>query len=81
MLSNTSTKWAPWYVIPADHKWFARIGAAAVIANALIEIDPQFPVLDARARGDLQAVKAELEGEAPEGAAADPFQEELDAQS
>ena len=81
MLSNTSTKWAPWYVIPADHKWFARIGAAAVVANALIEIDPQFPVLDARARGDLQAVKAELEGEAPEGAAADPFQEELDAQS
>ena len=80
-LSATSTKWAPWYVIPADHKWFARIGAAAVIANALIEIDPQFPVLDARARGDLQAVKAELEGEAPEGAAADPFQEELDAQS
>ena len=81
MLSATSTAWAPWYVIPADHKWFARIGAAAVIANALIEIDPQFPVLDARGRGDLQAVKAELEGEAPEGAAADPFQEELDAQS
>ena len=43
MLSNTSTEWAPWYVIPADHKWFARLCAGAVIANALIKIDPQFP--------------------------------------
>ncbi|HEY5168210.1 MAG TPA: polyphosphate kinase 2 family protein, partial [Thermoleophilia bacterium] len=42
MLSNTSTEWAPWYVIPADHKWFARICASAVIANALIKIDPRF---------------------------------------
>ena len=69
MLSHTSTTWAPWYVIPADHKWFARIGAAAVIANALIEIDPQFPVVDARARNDLLQVKAELEAQAPPGAA------------
>jgi PPK2 family polyphosphate:nucleotide phosphotransferase len=76
MLSHTSTKWAPWYVIPADHKWFARIGAAAVIANALIEIDPKFPVVDARKRADLQSIKTELEAEAPKGAAADPFQEE-----
>jgi PPK2 family polyphosphate:nucleotide phosphotransferase len=69
MLSHTSTTWAPWYVIPADHKWFARIGAAAVIANALIEIDPQFPVVDAQARKDLLQVKAELEAQAPPGAA------------
>ena len=34
---------APWYVIPADHKWFARICAGAVIAHTLIEIDPQYP--------------------------------------
>ena len=43
MLSNTSTEWAPWYVIPADHKWFARACASAIIANALIKIDPRFP--------------------------------------
>jgi PPK2 family polyphosphate:nucleotide phosphotransferase len=79
MLSNTSTDWAPWYVIPADHKWFARISAAAVIVNSLIEIDPQYPVVDDEARGDLLAVKAELEVEAPRDAAADPFQEELAA--
>ena len=79
MLSHTSTEWAPWYVIPADHKWFARIGAAATIVNALIEIDPQYPVVDDKARGDLLGVKADLEAQAPKGAAADPFQEELAA--
>ena len=43
MFSHTSTAWAPWYVIPADRKWFARIAAAAVIAHALIDIDPKYP--------------------------------------
>ena len=33
MLSHTSTEWAPWYVIPADRKWFGRIGAAAVLVT------------------------------------------------
>jgi PPK2 family polyphosphate:nucleotide phosphotransferase len=77
MLSHTSTEKAPWHVIPADHKWFSRIGAAAVIANALIEIDPRFPALDEQARRDLLTVKADLEDQAPEGAAPDPFQQEL----
>jgi hypothetical protein len=79
MLSHTSTKWAPWYVIPADRKWFARIAAAAVIVKALAEIDPAYPVLDAAARRDLLTTKAQLEKEAPEGAARDPFAEELAA--
>jgi Polyphosphate kinase 2 (PPK2) len=73
MLSHTSTEWAPWYVIPADRKWFARTAAAAVIANALIEIDPQYPKLGDDALRDLQTAKLELEQEAPTGAAADPF--------
>jgi polyphosphate kinase 2 (PPK2 family) len=41
MFTPTSTEWAPWHVIRADCKWFARLAAAAVIANALIEMDPQ----------------------------------------
>ena len=73
MLSATSTEWAPWYVIPADHKWFARICASAVIANALIEIDPRYPKVTAEARKALQETKVELEAEAPKGAAPDPF--------
>ena len=41
MLSNTSTEWAPWYVVPADRKWFARIAAGRCSFNTLMEIDPQ----------------------------------------
>ncbi len=76
MLSRTSTEWAPWYVIPADRKWFARIAAAAVIAHALMEIDPRFPAVDDEQRRNLLEVKAALEAEAPKGAAPDPFEEE-----
>jgi PPK2 family polyphosphate:nucleotide phosphotransferase len=73
MLSNTSTEWAPWYVIPADHKWFARICVSHVLAHTLIELDPQYPkVTPEQQREELEA-KAELLAQAPEGAAADPF--------
>jgi PPK2 family polyphosphate:nucleotide phosphotransferase len=75
-LSHTSTEWAPWYVIPADRKWFARIGAAAVLVHMLMEIDPQFPAVDDEQRKELLEVKAQLEAEAPKGAAPDPFEEE-----
>jgi PPK2 family polyphosphate:nucleotide phosphotransferase len=74
MFSHTSTPWAPWYVIPADRKWFARTAAAAVIANALIEIDPQYPRVGDQTLKDLEKAKLELEAEAPSGAAADPFE-------
>ena len=82
VLSNTSTAWAPWYVIPADDKPFARVAAAGVIANALIEIDPQYPkVSDRGASAALQAAKVELEAEAPPGAAPDPIEAELAAKA
>ncbi len=73
MLSVTSTPWAPWYVIPADRKWFARICAAAVLAHTLIGIDPKYPEVSDGTRNDLLTVKRELESEAPEGAPADPY--------
>ncbi|MEV7235360.1 polyphosphate kinase 2 family protein [Streptomyces sp. NPDC051020] len=73
MLSATSTKWAPWYVVPADRKWFARICAAAVLAHTLMDIDPQYPDVGEQARKDLLAAKRELEQEAPAGAPADPY--------
>ncbi len=76
-LTHTSTPWAPWYVIPADRKWFARLAAAAVLVNTLMEIDPQFPVVKADIRSRLAEAKAELEAEAPAGAAPDPFADRL----
>jgi PPK2 family polyphosphate:nucleotide phosphotransferase len=75
MLSNTSTAWAPWYVIPADHKWFARICVSHVLAHTLIELDPQYPKVSAEQRREEVEAKAELLAQEPEGAAADPFEE------
>jgi PPK2 family polyphosphate:nucleotide phosphotransferase len=72
MLTHTSTEWAPWHVIPADHKWFARIAVGAVLVHTLMEIDPHYPVVDPQARSALQQAGAQLQAEAPEGAAADP---------
>jgi PPK2 family polyphosphate:nucleotide phosphotransferase len=77
ILSHTSTEWAPWYVIPADDKPFARVAAAGVLANALIDIDPRYPKVSTEARDALQVAKGELEHQAPEGAAADPIAEGL----
>jgi len=75
MLSATSTEWAPWYVIPADHKWFARIAAAAVIADTLMKIDPRYPELDETSVGQLGEVREQLMAEALPGVAADPVEE------
>ena len=63
MLSATSTAWAPWHVIPADHKWFARAAASAVIIEALKGIDPRYPKLAPAAVAELAQAKAELEAE------------------
>ncbi len=60
VLSNTSTPEAPWYVIPADNKWFARIGAAAVIADTLMAIDPRYPVVSEQARASLHQARKHL---------------------
>ncbi len=79
MLSGTSTSWAPWYVIPADRKWFARICAAAIMVHTLIDIDPQYPTVSAEARADLLDVRKRLEKEAPKGAAADPYEKKIAA--
>ncbi|HEY8198430.1 MAG TPA: PPK2 family polyphosphate kinase [Candidatus Limnocylindrales bacterium] len=77
MLSQTSTEWAPWHVIPADDKPFARVAAAAVLADTLIHIDPRYPKVSSQAHQALQAAKAELIADAPAGAAPDPIEAEL----
>ena len=79
MLSHTSTEWAPWYVIPADRKWFARIAVGSVLAHALMEINPRFPPVTKEQRETLDDAKRTLEAEAPEGAAPDPFEHEQQA--
>jgi PPK2 family polyphosphate:nucleotide phosphotransferase len=79
MLSATSTEWAPWYVIPADHKWFVRVAVAAVLVQTLADIDPQFPTVSDEAREALLVSKAGLEAEAPEGVSSDPIADKIAA--
>ncbi len=79
MLSNTSTDWAPWHVIPADRKWFTRICVSALLARTLIELDPQYPQLSPAQQHEEQEARAELLAQAPQGAAADPFQQRSSA--
>ncbi|HMJ80321.1 MAG TPA: polyphosphate kinase 2 family protein [Candidatus Dormibacteraeota bacterium] len=79
VLTHTSTEWAPWYVIPADYKPFARVAAAGVLAEALIEIDPRYPRVSKEAREALQTAKADLEGQAPKGQPANPIEAEREA--
>jgi PPK2 family polyphosphate:nucleotide phosphotransferase len=62
VLSNTSTPWAPWHVIPADDKPFARVAAGAVILDALIKLDPKYPTVSDEARAALLEARAELVG-------------------
>jgi PPK2 family polyphosphate:nucleotide phosphotransferase len=81
MLSATSTEWAPWYVIPADRKWFARICAAAVLAHTLIEIDPRYPTVSEERKRDLLAAGAELRKQAPQDAPSDPYAAALEKQA
>lgn len=64
MLSHTSTEHAPWYVIPADRKWFMRLASAAVIADTLMDIDPQWPIMGPEALTEMQAAREELLAEA-----------------
>ena len=43
MLERCSTEWAPWYVVPADHKWARNAAVAAVVRGKLERMDPQYP--------------------------------------
>jgi hypothetical protein len=81
VLSHTSTEWAPWHVIPADRKWFGRIGAAAVLVHALMKIDPRFPPVSKQQHQALREVKEALEAQAPRGAAPDPFERDREAKA
>jgi PPK2 family polyphosphate:nucleotide phosphotransferase len=63
MLSHTSTAWAPWYVVPADHKWFTRLATAAILVTALDAINPQYPAADPAVAGEMAQVRTELEAE------------------
>lgn len=66
MIRNTATEWAPWYVIPADNKWFTRVVVAAAAIEALASLDLKLPPVDPERLQELAAAKAELLGDGRE---------------
>jgi PPK2 family polyphosphate:nucleotide phosphotransferase len=60
MIAHTSTAHAPWFVIPADNKWFTRLAVAAAIIDTLEDLALSFPVVDPQKRKELQATRKML---------------------
>ena len=61
-IQRTATPEAPWVVVPADNKWFARIVVGAAVISALRGLDLKFPVVDKAKMKDLDAARIALEG-------------------
>ena len=62
MIEATTSEEAPWFVIPADHKWFTRLAVADVIVETLEGLDLHFPEVSEAQRQELQRARALLEG-------------------
>jgi PPK2 family polyphosphate:nucleotide phosphotransferase len=59
-IRQTSTPWAPWYVVPADNKWFTRLLVSAAIIDALAGLALDYPEVDAAKRADLKKARTAL---------------------
>jgi hypothetical protein len=63
MLNHTSTDEAPWFVVPADNKWFARLAVSETICAVLDGLDLTYPEVSKEKKAELQKIRAELEAE------------------
>jgi len=62
MIRNTASEHAPWYVVPADNKWFTRIVVSAVVIDALESLELAYPKVDEAKKKELEAAKKALAG-------------------
>lgn len=60
MIKNTATEYAPWYVVPADNKWFTRLVVAAAVIDSLAELDLRFPTVDDKKKSELAKIRQSL---------------------
>jgi polyphosphate kinase 2 PPK2 len=68
VIRHTSSKAAPWHVVPADHKWFARVVIGSTIVSALDRLDLKFPKADPASLQEFKQVRQALELEGKAGA-------------
>ena len=64
VIRHTSAPYAPWHVVPSDHKWFARVVIGSAIVSALEGLDLRFPRVDKASKQEFAKVREALEGEA-----------------
>jgi len=57
------SKWAPWYIVPADHDWFTRLAVSAVLYNTLKNLNLAYPIVSEQQKQALLVAKDELESE------------------
>ncbi len=62
-MSETSTEHAPWFVIPADDKWYARLAIASIISKQFDKLELSYPVVSQAQKQELQKAKVQLMGE------------------
>ena len=62
MIRNTATEHAPWYVVPADNKWFTRLVISTIVVDTLESLDLEYPKVDDAKRKELEAAKKRLLG-------------------
>jgi len=65
MIGATSRPTAPWYVVPADHKWFVRLVVAAAVIETLEGLDLQFPKVGAATLKEMRKVRVALAAQTP----------------
>ncbi len=66
-IQNTSTKHAPWHIIPDDHRWFAKAAVAEIIADKLKTFHAQYPRPDKKLKKQIEEAKKKLEKEKKNG--------------
>ena len=63
IIRRTSTRDAPWHVVPADHKWFARVVIGSTIVSALEDLNLRYPRVDKASKAEFAKVRQALESE------------------
>jgi PPK2 family polyphosphate:nucleotide phosphotransferase len=69
VFNHTSTEWAPWYIVPADNKWFTRLAVAAVLYHTMKDLNLAYPAVSEDQKKALELASLELE---KQGITADP---------
>jgi hypothetical protein len=60
MIRETASDWAPWYIVPADNKWYTRVVVAAALIDTLARLDLHYPKLDEKQLAELDTARAAL---------------------